>query len=209
MTKLTFYEQVGIVIPGALFLAALIVVIPKLQAYIALSSIGLGEFGIFLLVAYGIGEAIAAIGNVVETIWWKPWGGMPSNWVTKPDAELLNSAQVASLTSRINSDFGISVQSVTGLSAKEWRPIFGQIYRAAIGIRAERIDTFNSNYGLNRGLASAFIALLVIVLIVDWTNWKLAVAVAVAATIYLYRMHRFGVHFAKEVFFVFLNGPKK
>jgi hypothetical protein len=209
MTKLTFYEQVGIVIPGALFLAALIVLVPALRSYISLSSIGLGEFGIFLLVAYGLGEAIAALGNVVEYLWWKPWGGMPSNWVIKAESGLLNSAQVALLTTRINGEFGMNIPSITGLSAKQWGPIFGQVYRAALGIRADRIETFNGNYGLNRGIASAFMALMVIVLVLDWTNWKLAAVLAIAVLVYLYRMHRFGKHFAKEVIFVFLNGPRK
>lgn len=209
MTKLTFYEQVGIVIPGALFLAALIVIVPALQVYISLTSVGVGEFGIFVLVAYGIGEAIAALGNIVEFLWWKSFGGMPSNWVIKTKPNLLNASQIATLTARINADFGMSISSVVGLSAKEWGPIFGQIYRAALGIRADRIETFNGNYGLNRGLASAFIALVAVVLIQNWASWKLAAALAIAALVYLYRMHRFGKHFAKEVLFVFLNGRPK
>jgi hypothetical protein len=209
MAKLTFYEQVGVVIPGAIFLAVLVILVPGMQSYVSLSSITAGDFGIFLLAAYALGQAVAAFGNIVEFLWWKPWGGMPSFWVTKPTCSLLNPSQIANLMDKVNSDFNLHLSSIIGTSKDKWGPIFGQMHRAALAIRSDRIETFNGNYGLNRGLATAFLLLFSVSVVVDLYAWKAHLAMLALAGIYLYRMNRFGIHFAKEVFFVFLNEKPK
>ena len=71
MVKLSFYEQVGILIPGSLFLAVLLVIVPGANAFLSPKDISVGEFGIFLIVAYAAGHAIAAVGNMMEFAWWK------------------------------------------------------------------------------------------------------------------------------------------
>jgi hypothetical protein len=46
MDKLTFYEQVGIVIPGSVLLAGLLFLFPILNAYVPKEGVTLGQFGI-------------------------------------------------------------------------------------------------------------------------------------------------------------------
>ena len=64
----------------------------------------------------------------------------------------------------------------------------------------DRIDTFN--YGLNRGLASACLVLLVVAL--ARADWRISVGLLLAAVIYGYRAYRFGVHYARELYVQFL-----
>jgi hypothetical protein len=86
---------------------------------------------------------------------------------------------------------------------KKWRPITRQICTdVAKNGRPDRIDTFNGNYGLNRGLASACLVLAVVAL--AHTGWWIGAGLCAGAAIYGYRAYRFGVRYARERFLQFL-----
>lgn len=205
MEKLTFYEQVGILIPGALFLSVLLVIVPGADVYLSTKDISIGTFGVFLIVAYASGHAIAAVGNLLETMWWKLWGGMPTDWVIYRRDWVLNHLQKEALHKAVNAAFGHSINKVEGLQGKEWRPIGRQVYRYALSLNASRIETFNGNYGLNRGLAAALLTLAIVNLFLHSKPPVLSAALLVGGLVFGYRAHRFGVHFAREVYLVFLN----
>jgi len=95
MKNLSFYEQAGIVVPGAVLLFGLFLIQPDLHDILAKDGITIGALGIFILLAYATGHLVAALGNVLEKVLWWPFGGMPSNWVTDPKRSLLNEAQTA------------------------------------------------------------------------------------------------------------------
>jgi hypothetical protein len=85
-------------------------------------------------------------------------------------------------------------------------PIFRQIYAMvrAAG-RDDRAHTFNGNYGLFRGIASAaIVAAVAIVLVRGWASWPLAAAFLAAAGLAIFRMHRFAKHYARETYVQFL-----
>jgi hypothetical protein len=52
VNKLTFYEQVGIVIPGSVFLFGLLLFFPALQTVFMKDGVTVGELGIFVLLSY-------------------------------------------------------------------------------------------------------------------------------------------------------------
>ena len=66
MNKLTFYEQVGIVIPGSVLVFGLLLFFPALQTVLTKDGVSLGDFGIFVLLSYAAGHLIAALGNVAR-----------------------------------------------------------------------------------------------------------------------------------------------
>ena len=94
MNKLTFYEQVGIVIPGSVFLFGLLLFFPVLQTVLTKDGVSFGELGIFVLVSYAAGHLIAAVGNATEIFLWRLVGGMPSDWVTRTQTSLLSAPQI-------------------------------------------------------------------------------------------------------------------
>lgn len=207
MKTLSFYEQVGILIPGSALLLGLVVMLPAARSLIAVEGVTVGGLGLFLLAAYALGHGVAAVGNLVEAIYWKAFGGMPSRWVTRDQPRLLTQEQVDRLRAKATARFEFEWPSPPGFPSSRWDRMFGQLYRDTLTRNPGRIEAFNGNYGLNRGLAAAALCIAIVAPISrpDFNGWMIAVVAVVAAVIYLYRMHRFAVHFATEVYFGFLN----
>lgn len=203
MNKMTFYEQVGIVIPGALFMVGLLFYFPALNTLVAKDGVTLGQFGIFLLLSYAAGHFIAALGNALESALWRSFGGMPSDWVTKQQSSLLLPQQITALETKVASRFNVNIGKLPGMDRKVWWPISRQVY-ADVGKngKAERIDTFNGNYGLNRGLSSACISLAIVA--ATQAQWYVVIGLLALAVVFAYRAYRFGVHYARELYLQFL-----
>lgn len=204
MNKMTFYEQVGIVIPGSVFLVGLLFYFPALNALMAKDGVTLGQFGIFLLLSYASGYLLAAVGNAIEWMLWKIAGGMPTDWVTNAaGTSLLSASQIEALAAKANARLSVKINQIPGMDRKTWFSISRQIYAdVAKNGKPERIDTFNGNYGLNRGLAAATLALAVVSIAEGQLG--IAAAFAVVAVVYGYRAFRFGRYYAREMYVQFL-----
>jgi hypothetical protein len=204
MNKLTFYEQVGIVIPGSALLVGLLFYFPGLNALMAKNGVTLGQFGIFLLLSYAAGHFVAAIGNALESLFWRIFGGMPSDWVIRPaGTSLLSAQQITLLENRIRDRLKIQVGNLKGLDPNVWWPISREIYAdVAKNGKQDRIDTFNGNYGLTRGLAASGFLLA----IVAFAHGQRGVAAGllILSVIFGYRAYLFGVLYAREMYVQFL-----
>jgi hypothetical protein len=203
MQKLSFYEQIGIVIPGSVLVFALLLYYPQLQILTAKDGISVGELGLFVLIAYAAGHLIAAIANALEGLFWGILGGMPSDWVTRDPPALLSPQQIENLRTKIATRLDVTIDRMPGLDKKTWLPISRQIFADVVkNGKPDRIDTFNGNYGLNRGLASACLVLVLVAL--AHLDWMIGLGLFLAAAIYSYRAYRFGVHYARELYLQFL-----
>lgn len=92
MNKITFYEQAGIVIPGSVFVFGLLFFFPAIQTVLTKDGVSLGDLGIFVLLSYAAGQLIAAIGNIGEIWFWRLFGCMPTDWITRTSTTLLSSS---------------------------------------------------------------------------------------------------------------------
>jgi hypothetical protein len=199
---MTFYEQVGIVIPGSVFVFGLLLFFPALQTVLLKDGVSLGDLGIFVLLSYAAGHLIAAIGNVGESLFWRLFGGMPTDWITRTSTTLLSSSQVDLVEKKLQTRLGIN-EKPRGLDPQVWWPISRQIYAdVAKNGKPERIDTFNGMYGLNRGLAAATFALACVG--GAQGKWSIALALVGLAAVYNYRAYRFGVYYGRELYLQFL-----
>lgn len=208
MKELSFYEQVGIVLPGSILLLGLTLLFPDLKSLFGDDGLSVGGLGLFLIIAYALGHLVAAAGNLLEKIVWFPASGMPSDWLTKKDTGLLSREEIVRIEKKLYHRLGSPVEA-SALKRDEWRPYFRHIYRAAMSAEPQgRILSFNGNYGLNRGMAAAVLVIAMIVGVEQPPNWITWVLVLVAlAAIYIYRMCRSGIQFAREVFLRFLQVP--
>ncbi len=205
MNKLSFYEQVGIVTPGAVFLFGMMFYISELRDVFAKDGVSVGGLGIFVIISYAIGHLLAAFGNVIENLYWRITGGMPSDWVVGPEPRLLSSVQIGKVEALIAARFGLILPPFAELTRKTWYPIFRQIYSDVEKHgKPGRGDTFNGIYGLNRGLSAATLALAVAILIKTPAQWGVSLGLIGVSAVFLYRMQRFGVHYAREIYNQFL-----
>lgn len=208
MKTFDFYEFTGVLTPGALVLYFVGRICPETAPFIEAKNFTLGDLGLFVILAYVAGHLVQALGNVVERLYWKPFGGVPTDWVLKETQSLLAQQQVEALPDKLKEITGITLgKRLVDITNRNWFPITQQVYAAVSAAgRAQRVDTFNGNYGMFRGIASAFILCAVFSMILHWPDgWPVSLALLSAGVLSLVRMHRFGTHFARELFVQFLQ----
>jgi hypothetical protein len=197
--EFSFYEFVGILVPSItlLFFLFLIVRINYQIQIIDLSKIG--DTIIFLAIAYAFGHILQAVGNIFEKIFWKIFKGMPTNWLTvaprlaKP---LFNDSKSEKLLNSIHSRFGVHADYDYGREVYSWLSIKDKITE-------KRIDLFNANYSMFRGLSVSFYLLSIICFLM--VSWQTGIAGLVIALLANTRMFRFGRLYAVEVFNTYLS----
>ena len=204
MKDFSFYEQAGIVLPGAVLLFGVAMLLPSLKPVFLGEGITVGGLGLFLVIAYALGHLVAAAGNILERIVWFR-RGMPSDWIVDQGSKLIGDRQIVLLRERMLQDLSLDVDPV-GMDRREWRAHFAHIYRdVMISSRVGRVEIFNGTYGLSRGLATASLLLCGMIAAlrpIDWLWWS--GGIAVCAGLFIFRMRRFGIHFAREVLLLFL-----
>src|SRR5207302_129237 len=158
-----FYEYAGFVVPGTALTLGLLLFFPEGRALFTKDGITFGEFGLFVVVAYAAGQLVQGMGNLVELLWWRLWGGMPSKRVLS--GRYLSREQRKRLVESLKKDPKIN-RDLEMADKAEYGGIVREVYVVVSGAgKAARIDTFNGNYGLLRGLAAAFLALIIIALV--------------------------------------------
>lgn len=202
------YEFTGILMPGAAALFGIVFLFPGVFGTEASNKISFGGFGLFVVLACVLGHLVQAIGNILENVWWKAWGGLPSDWLrTKPD-RLLAAGQIERLHELMHQRLGMKPFTMGKLTSHEWYAVTRQIFADVAGAsRAERVGIFNGNYGLNRGLAAALLLVGIAAIAADPARYDIAMMAALAAGLAAYRMHRFARHYARELFVQFLQLP--
>ncbi len=210
MRDFDFYEFTGILVPGVIVLTGISLLIEPVQRLFQPDTMPVGGLGLFLILAYAAGHLVQTVGNVIEKGWWGLQGGMPTDWVTKMNQRFLADEQLALLESKVQ-ELTRSNVSIKAVDRRSWRSITRQIYANVAGAgRSQRVDTFNGNYGLNRGVMASLLTLVVVTIAVHGLGaWRVEVGLLVVALVSLYRMHRFGRRYARELFVQYLNLPQQ
>lgn len=207
--EFSFYEFVGIIAPGMIFLVLVTQSLPEIQKIIKIQDLSLGGFGLSVIIAYVVGHLIQSLGNLIENIWWYFWGGMPTNWVIKRGkCTYLSEEQFSVLLSQVGSVLGLSPKdSLQNYEAKEWFAITRQIYAATKQANAtDRVDIFNGNYGFFRGIVSALVFGITLIIIQSGlTKLTLLFILFCFLLMAFARMHRFAIHYARELFVQFIQ----
>jgi hypothetical protein len=198
-----FYEYAGIIIPGAVLILGLIWLFPEGRAVFAKDGVTLGEFGLFVIIAYAAGHLIQAVGNFIEWAWWKIWGCMPTAQVLA--GKHISGDQHRRILDAVRSAGISSDPHIEKLPCADRLAIAREVYSiVSAGKRASRVDTFNGNYGLMRGMAAA-IVIIGVAAIAAGKGLLVAGVLTIMLVLALQRMHRFGKHYAIELFVQFLG----
>ena len=210
MKEFDFYGTVGVIAPGmVMVLGAVVLFFPSDgNALLAVANLSLGSLGIGLIVAYVAGHLLQAIGNCLEALWWRFWGGMPTDWIRTGKHEVVAPVQRELVQSRVREVISDPSFALSRTTAKHWYSITRQIYAAvAAANRSSRVDTFNGNYGLSRGIVAALLSLLAGMAVAHWRDWRIEITLLLLIVLAVYRMHRFGVCYARELFVQYLESP--
>lgn len=198
------YEYIGVIVPGAVVLVTLSILYPSILPALK-STLSLGDLGLVIILAFIAGHLIQAGGNLWETIVWWFAGGMPTSWAAKKETSLLTPEQLQRLDRCLEKDFGSS-RELLEKGRGPTREIFVRIRNDG---KPDRIEKFNRNYGLMRGVSVAFIVSAALMIINDPDQWQAALLVLLIAAIATYRMIRFGVHYGREVYAEYLTISEK
>lgn len=202
--KLDAYEIIGVVAPGSIVVFAGLFFFPEMRHFLVADGLTAGGLGLFVILSFVAGHLLQALGNVLEWCLWLPFGGMPSHWVAHSDSKLLSINQMERLQTKIGSGMNES-RKLSELTASERYALAREIYaKVAAANRATRIDSFNRTYGLLRGVAAGLLAAFIGTLIYREASVETVVMLAVVTAIAIYRMYRFGVHYARELYVQFL-----
>lgn len=201
--EFSFYEFVGLLVPGVTLLFCSGLIVQQVYQKTIIDFTTVGESIVFLIMAYGIGHIIQAIGNVFEAIMWLVFGGMPTQWLTKKaclSQDLFDEDQSGEIKEKIFNQFGEKPLKDYGRDVYNWLSLKEKITE-------KRIDVFNANYSLFRGLTVTFYALAVIVWI--HLGWRLMLVPFTLGFLSNFRMFRFAKLYAVEVFRTYLNYEDK
>jgi hypothetical protein len=206
------YEVLALIAPGSVILTSWALLHPGVGKAIFDTDLSVGAFGLFALVSYVVGNLVQAVANLVEKQYWKIRGGWPTDKGTLLKRGVLAACDIPLLEAKVM-QAGLSPANSIGLmtecDAKTWDGLKSRIL-AWLKARnlASRIDTFNAQYGLNRGLAVAlFVCGALVLLYQGIPLWRTELILLLVAGACLFRMERFGHHYARELYSQFIAAP--
>lgn len=198
------YELIGIIVPGTVIAVLLAVEAPLFRSMLGKNGLTVGDFGLFVLVAFVFGHLVQAFGNGLERAVW-PRSGLPTNLVLNADQTLLSPAQRTALQTRVAAMEG-DTGDLAALDRDVWRAITTRAYaRVRSAGRSMRIDIANRTYGLCRGLVAALSLALFWCIYAHRTEPALLVALAAMIVAAWWRMRRAGLHYARALFLEFID----
>jgi hypothetical protein len=194
--EFSFYEFVGILVPSATLLYALQLIMEHIyhKQFFDLSK--LGETFIFILICYGVGHIIQAVGNYFENIIWLIYGGMPTKWLTQKNRfnkYLFENSLNKKIADMARKQFGDNIEDYGRLT-------YNLLFQKE---KTGRIDIFNGNYSLFRGLAVSF--LIITGFCLYYLTTPLSLLPIIPFILATSRMIRFGKYFATETFRTYYN----
>lgn len=195
--EFSFYEFVGILVPSTILLFFTNHILFFAFCIHIFDFNNLGDSIIFIIIAYGIGHVLHSLGNLLEVIFWKIFNGMPTQWLTyKPRfaSPLFDIDDTIKIRENVWHKFGKSENKDYGRLVYTW--LFNKN-------RTARIDIFNGNYSLFRGLAVCFI--LLSLLSAFLVSLQIAAVSIILVLLSLYRMFRFAKNYACELYRTFLT----
>jgi len=203
-----FYEFTGIILPGMIVLLFLAVTHPTVNKWLSAEKLGLGEFGVLILLSYITGHLIQGFSNAWEWVFWKLQGGMPTDQLRNKKQTVISAAQLALVEAKVPIFLKTSIpEGVAGFPADAWKGLTRQMYAAvqAAG-RNARIDTFNGNYGMMRGTVTAgLITGFFTIGMGIQPEVRILCWIACGTALACYRTRRYGLLYARELFAQFIQ----
>lgn len=194
--EFSYYEFVGLIIPGILLMYFGNYMIKDQLGIEVFDTGSVGDSVFLMVIGYALGHFIQALGNYIEGIIWYLYGGIPTTWLMKPKLQqrLLSTLEAERLKNKLTLYFKKYEDRDYG------RDVYNILFIKGL---TSRIDIFNANYSLFRGLTVSLLILAILASL--YYNWCLGIGILGLSFLATQRMIRFGIYYAKEVYQTFLN----
>jgi hypothetical protein len=171
------YDYTGYIVPGAVLLLGLAIFFPWIRDQFGSPKLGLGEIGVFIIIAFILGHLLHGLGHVtIERVMHDACLVFHTDKVVDGTLDFPSVKDRERLIKKIEYIFNEQIPgSPTPPSAKascaatllpvdkeDWKALVQRMYVAVSAAkRNDRVDIFNRIYGLHLGLATAFGLILV------------------------------------------------
>lgn len=195
--EFSYYEFVGLIVPGVTLMYTLGFVLETKSGITILDFKDFGRSIVLVIVSYGLGHMIHAIGNFFEPAFWFFFNGMPTNWLTKKPyffQKLLDESDSKAVLKKIYKKF-------PKVNGKDYgRNVYSILFQKD---KTVRIDAFNGNYSMFRALTITFGLIAIVACI--YLGWAVCLIFVLLSTLSLLRMFRFAKLYAREIFRSYLT----
>lgn len=198
------YEVIGIITPGTVLTLLFASEAPVFRSLLGKDGLSIGDFGLFVLIAFVFGHLLQTLGNMLEFVVW-PIAGLPTNRVRTDDQTMLTPAQRNTLQARVSAMEGVEID-IAVVDGDVWRAITTRAYaRVLVAGRSQRIDISNRTYGLCRGLTAAILICLAWYFYAHQNQHEVIVILLAMLGTAVWRMRRAGLHYARALFLAFID----
>ena len=207
MKNFGLYDILGVLAPGSIMVVGIVALFPEALGLVKHDEFTAGEFGLVVLLSYAAGNLVAGLGNLLEIPYRWLKRRFSSTTFGKDGKALLSARQLGRMQTKLRAAGMLdAAEELAGIPDDDWQTLSREVY-AFLGARkmTGRIDTFNAEYGMNRGVAAAFVALVILLVVeTSWLHWRLMLLLLACAALAVYRMERFWRYYAKELCTQFL-----
>jgi len=204
------YDVIGVITPGIVLALLLVLHSSELRALLGDEGLTVGDLGLFVMVAFVLGQMLTAIGRIVEIVVFAG-ADLPTDTLRKTRQRVLTTEQCKALEVKAGLMEGVLIE-LSRVGRQDWRIITARMAsRVRAAGRGQRFEIHNRTFGMARGLTAAFS---IVAGVYAWLHLQrvdviaLAVVLAFAAAM---KMRSAGNHYARGLFIEFLDldvGPK-
>lgn len=213
MKPFNLYDLLGILAPGTIVVIGLVSLFPNQAVFLSNKELSIGGLGVLAILSYVIGGLLGGIGNVIESIYYKFRGGNPTEKLRFPRKGGIPMRELEQLEARLVAEKLIEDrENIADMLAPHWHGVTRQIHSFLDNRgRTGRLDIFNSQYGMYRGIVAALLVLgLGAILAKGLTAVLPLIAIfGVCILVALQRMNRFGQYYATELVRQFIQCPQQ
>jgi len=186
------YEIIAVFIPG-------IIAFYFVDRFYALNLFQNTNLLVIASLSYVLGQLLQGVARLIEGIYWKFWGGIPTVWILNKRKSVFSNEFRERIFKLFKDNYELELNEKNLFLIKEFAN------------DDFRLQIFNTHYGLFRALSTISIIFLVGYLFRcrNLTDIAMAGVLLIIAIISLHRMHTFSIHYAKRLFSVFVEKSEK
>ena len=158
MKNFGLYDILGVLAPGSIMVVGIVALFPEALGLVKHDEFTAGEFGLVVLLSYAAGNLVAGLGNLLQIPYRWIKVHSPSANFRKDGRDLLSKRQLNRMQTKLRIAGMLDpAEELASVSEEDWQTLSREVY-AFLGARkmTARIDTFNAEYGMNRGVALRF-----------------------------------------------------